>query len=104
MSRAIVVAASNTNGCCWVGDEVLRRQLRHAAVPTWIDVSRGKLQQFEIYVCNVFGLPDLLASFIDTRRTPKSPTFGVVNSLFHTAVLRIPSINALEGDLKQSDF
>jgi len=30
--------------------------------------------------------------------TSKSP------SLFHTAVLRIPSINALEGDLKESDF
>src|SRR5207302_6156286 len=31
-------------------------------------------------------------------------TFDVVNSLFHTALLRIPSINALEGDLKESDF
>jgi hypothetical protein len=47
--------------------------------------------------------PDLLASLIDTRRAPKIPTFDVVNSLFHTAVLRIPSINALEG-LKESDF
>jgi hypothetical protein len=27
-----------------------------------------------------------------------------VNSLFHTALLRIPSINALEGDLKDEDF
>jgi hypothetical protein len=73
-------------------------------VPTWIDDSRGKLHQFEKYVCNVFGLPDLLASFVDTRRAPKIPTFDIVNSLFHTAVLRIPSINALEGDLKESDF
>jgi len=66
--------------------------------------SRSKLHQFEKYICNVFGLPDLLASFIDTRRAPKIPTFDVVNSLFHTAVLRIPSINALEGDLQESDF
>src|SRR5947208_10127850 len=90
--------------CCWERDEALRRQLRGAALPEWIDGSRSKLHQFEKYVCNVFGLPDLLASLVDTRRAPKIPTFDVVNSLFHTAVLRIPSINALEGDLKQSDF
>ena len=41
------------------------------------------------------------------RRYPASteiPTFDVANSLFHTAVLRIRSINALEGDLRESDF
>src|SRR5204863_2804070 len=90
--------------CCWEQDEALRRQLRGAALPEWIDGSRSKLHQFEKYVCNVFGLPDLLASFVDTRRAPKIPTFDVVNSLFHTAVLRIPSINALEGALKESDL
>src|SRR6266446_10551138 len=90
--------------CCGERDEALRRQLRGAALPEWIDGSRSKLHQFEKYVSNVFGLPDLLASLVDTRRAPKIPTFDVVNSLFHTAVLRIPSINALEGDLKQSDF
>ena len=90
--------------CCRKRDEALRRQLRRAAVPAWIDDSRGKLQQFEKYVCTVFGLPDLLASFVDTRRAPKIPTFDVANSLFHTAVLRIPSINASEGDLRESDF
>src|SRR5207248_1062054 len=90
--------------CGWERDEALRRQLRGSALPEWIDGSRSKLHQFEKYVCNVFGLPDLLASFVDTRRAPKIPTFDVVNSLFHTAVLRIPSINALEGDLKESDF
>ena len=90
--------------CCRERDGALRRQLRRAAVPAWIDDSRGKLQQFEKYVCTVFGLPDLLASFVDTRRAPKIPTFDVANSLFHTAVLRIPSINALEGDLRESDF
>jgi SEC-C motif len=90
--------------CCREPDEALRRQRRGAVLPEWIDSSRSKLQQFEKYVCNVFGLPDLLASLVDTRRAPKIPTFDVVNSLFHTAVLRIPSINALEGDLKESDF
>lgn len=91
-------------GCCQEQDEVLRRQLRSAALPAWIDDSRSKLHQFEKYACNVFGLPDLLASLVDTRRAPKIPTFDVVNSLFHTALLRIPSINALEGDLRDSDF
>jgi hypothetical protein len=97
-------SGSKYKRCCWERDEALRRQLRGAAVPEWIDDSRGKLRQFEKYVCNVFGLPDLLARFVDTRRAPRIPTFDVVNSLFHTAVLRIPSINALEGDLQESDF
>jgi hypothetical protein len=90
--------------CCLESDEVLRRQIRSAALPAWILQSDGKLHQFEKYASNVFALPDLLASLNDTRRAPEIPTFDVVNSLFHTALLRIPSINALEGDLKESDF
>src|ERR1700757_4767364 len=90
--------------CCRERDETLRRELRGAALPTWMDTPRSKLRQFEKYVCNVFALPDLLASLTDQRRDPKISTFDVVNSLFHTAVLRIPSINALEGDLKEGDF
>ena len=68
-------SGSKYKRCCRERNEALRRQLRGAGVPTWIDDSRGKLQQFEKYVCNVFGLPDLLASFVDTRRVPKIPTF-----------------------------
>ncbi len=90
--------------CCRECDEVLRRQIRSAAIPPWMLRSRGKLQQFERYASNVFALPDLLATLNDTRRDPEISTFDVVNSLFHTALLRIPSINALEGDLKESDF
>src|SRR6266436_1761742 len=97
-------SGSKYKRCCQEQDEALRRQLRGAALPEWIDGSRSKLYQFEKYVSNVFGLPDLLASLVDIRRAPEIPTFDVVNSLFHTAVLRIPSINALEGDLKESDF
>ena len=90
--------------CCREQDESLRRELRGAALPEWIEGSRSKLRQFEKYACNVFDLPGLLGSLKDTRRRPKISTFDVVNSLFHTAVLRIPSINALEGDLKTEDF
>jgi hypothetical protein len=97
-------SGSKYKRCCGERDEALRRQRRGSGIPEWIDGSRSKLHQFEKYICNVYGLPDLLASFIDTRRAPKIPTFDVVNSLFHTAVLRIPSINALEGDLQESDF
>jgi hypothetical protein len=97
-------SGSKYKRCCLERDEALRRQLRGAALPAWIDDSRSKLRQFEKYVCNVFALPDLLASFTDKRRAPEISTFDVVNSLFHTAVLRIPSINALEGDLKEEDF
>lgn len=90
--------------CCWERDQVLRHQLRLAAIPQWLLNSDGKLHQFEKYVWKVFGLPELLARLHDTRRDPKISTFTVVNSLVHAALLRIPSLNALEGDLKRSDF
>ena len=64
----------------------------------------GKLARFEKYVAGVFSLPKLLADFTDRRRDPDIPTFDVVNSLFHAALFRIPSINALEGNLKEADF
>ncbi len=85
--------------CCWERDEALRRQLRGAALPEWIDGSRSKLHQFEKYVSNVFGLPDLLASLVDTRRAPKIPTFDVVNSLFHTAGIG----NAIEDVISKAE-
>jgi hypothetical protein len=97
-------SGSKYKRCCLESDEVLRRQRRVAALPPWLLASRGKFQQFVKYACNVFALPDLLAGLTDSRRAPEIPTFDVVNSLFHTALLRIPSINALEGDLKESDF
>lgn len=97
-------SGSKYKRCCQEQDEVLRRQRRGAALPAWLDDSRSKLRQFEKYACNVFAVPALLASLVDTRRTPQIPTFDVVNSLLHAAVLRIPSINALEGDLRESDF
>ncbi len=90
--------------CCLERDEGLRRSRCAAALPAWLIRSRGKLHQFEKYVCTVYGLPGRLARLSDTRRAPAIPTFDVVNSLFHTALLRIPSINALEGDLKEGDF
>jgi hypothetical protein len=53
---------------------------------------------------NVYNVPSLLARFGDSRRSSKYSTFGVVNALFHSALLRRPSINAMEGDLKKADF
>ena len=97
-------SGSKYKRCCRERDEALRRQLRGSAIPPWMLKSRGKLHQFEKYVCNVFALPDSLETITDKRRAPEIPTFDVVNSLFHTAVLRVPSINALEGNLKESDF
>lgn len=90
--------------CCWERDQVRRHQLRLTVIPEWLLNSDGKLHQFEKYVWKVFGLPELLATLHDTRRDPKIPTFDVVNSLVHAALLRIPSLNALEGDLQRGDF
>lgn len=65
--------------------------------------SDRKLFQFEKYATNVYGLPDILGSFTDERRDPDIPTLDVVNSLFHGALFRRPSINAIEGDMKKAD-
>jgi hypothetical protein len=81
-------SGSKYKRCCLERDEALRRQLRGAALPAWMETSRSKLRQFEKYVRNVFALPDLLANLTDKRRDPKISTFDVVNSLFHTAVLQ----------------
>jgi len=83
---------------------VVRRHETAAALPAWLLTSPARLHQFEKYICQVFAWPDALAGLTDQRRAPVIPTFDVVNSLFHTAVLRIPSLNALEGDLKEPDF
>ena len=97
-------SGSKYKRCCYEQDEVVGRQLCLPTLPSWILSSRGKLHQFEKYACHVFALPALLASLNDTRRAPEISTFDVVNSLLHSALLRIPSLNALEGDLKESDF
>jgi hypothetical protein len=82
----------------------MRGHLRRIASADWLLKSKGKLQQFVRYACQCFGLASLLAAQKDSRRSPQIRTFDVVNSLFHSALLRIPSLNALEGDLKESDF
>ncbi len=89
--------------CCQPQDETAARQERGVDLPAWILHSRRKLHLFEKYACNVYGLPRLLGSLSDGRRDPDIPTLDVVNSLFHGALLRRPSINAIEGDLKKAD-
>ena len=93
-----------SKGSCDQRDARIRRPLSRIGFADWLLQSNGKLQQFERYACQCFGLASLLAVQKDSRRAPQIPTFDVVNSLFHSALLRIPSLNALEGDLKESDF
>jgi hypothetical protein len=89
---------------CLGRDEEQKRAGRFSTVFPWFGDSTSKLLQFERYAAKVFSLPRLLSSLKDSRRDPLVSTFDVVNSLFHTGLLRIPSINALEGDLKEADF
>ncbi len=93
-------SGSKFKKCCLLK----KRRQAVPALPPWVMNSRRKLHQFEKYATNVYGLPRLLGSFRDKRRDPIYPTFDVINSLFHAALLRRPSINATEGDLKQADF
>ena len=102
MSHVPVAAVASTSAAVWNGTKPFAGSCAvPRCQPGWT-TSRSKLRQFEKYACNVFALPDLLANLTDKRRDPKIPTFDVVNSLFHTAVLRIPSINALKGISKKA--
>lgn len=85
-------------------DQAAARLRRGAVLPSWILDSRGKFHQFIKYACEVYDLPNLMRRLTDGRREPQFATFQVVNSIVHAALLRIPSINALEGDLKEADF
>ncbi|MCK5803644.1 MAG: SEC-C domain-containing protein, partial [Lentisphaeria bacterium] len=93
-------SGSKYKKCC------LLRKRREAtsSLPSWVIDSNRKLHQFEKYATKVYALPRLLGSLSDGRRDPTYPTLDVVGALFHAALLRRPSINATEGDLKQSDF
>ena len=93
-------SGSKFKKCCLLRE----RRLAAPVLQPWVMNSRRRLHQFEKYAISVYGLPRLLGSFRDGRRDPTYPTFDVVNSLFHAALLRRPSINATEGDLKQADF
>lgn len=74
-----------------------------ASLPGWLLDSPKKLHRFVKYACKVYGLPQLLGRLEDGRVDPDYPTLDVVNSLFLGALLRRPSINAIEGDLKKAD-
>jgi len=87
-----------------VHDEAKARALRGAVLPPWILNSDGKYQRFMEYACNVYELPSRLRQLTDRRLEPKYATFDVVNSLVQAALLRLPSINAIEGDLTEADF
>lgn len=63
-----------------------------------------RLHQFEKFAIEEFDIPKLLGTWWDGRVEPDISTFDVVNSLYHAALLRKPSINALVGDLKEADF
>ena len=68
--------------------------------------SPEKLGQFLKYSTQVYEVPYLLGRFRDGRREGATtfPTLNVVQALFHSALLRRPSINATEGELKQASF
>ncbi len=90
--------------CCRQRDERAARERHAAELPPWVLDSDRKLHLFEKYATDVYGLPSLLGSLRDGRRDPDFPTIEVAAALFHAALLRRPSINATEGDLKQADF
>jgi hypothetical protein len=90
--------------CCLVADQNAALEARGVELPREFITSTGKLHQFIRYICQVYAIPRLLGQLTDGRRRAAVPTLDVVAALFMAGVLRLPSINALEGDLQESDF
>lgn len=90
--------------CCQTSDERAARAQQRTELPSWVLHSRRKLHQFLRYVTNVYGLVRVLGKLSDSRRRPEYSTFDVVITIFLAGLLRRPSMNAMEGDLKQADF
>ncbi|MGH3859046.1 transposase, partial [Actinokineospora sp.] len=65
---------------------------------------RDKFGQFLKYVRQVYDLPALLHAVPDRRPRPQVPTAAVLGSLIFGAVLRLRSLNALEGALRHRPF
>jgi len=63
-----------------------------------------RLHQFLRYAIDVYGLGRTLLKLTDGRRDPAIRTFDVVYSLLMAAVLRVPSLNALEGMLREQKW
>ena len=73
-------------------------------LPKWLTEPANHLDQFIKYGWKVYDLPQRLAALQDGRRRPIISTVEVVRGLLFTAVLRLPSLNALEGELRRSPF
>jgi hypothetical protein len=72
--------------------------------PRWLVRSRDKLAKLLRYGTGPYSVFHQLSSVRDERRRPQIPTADVLRSLCFTAMLRIPSLNSLEGWLKRPGF
>jgi len=63
-----------------------------------------RLHQFLKVAIGVYRLGSTMATVADGRRAPRIPTSQVFISLLMAAVLRVPSLNALEEMLKDGQF
>jgi hypothetical protein len=70
----------------------------------WPLSDNSRLYKFETYITSVFNIPFQFWKVSDTRHNPDIAPFYVLNALFYCALLRCPSLNALEGNLAESDF
>lgn len=73
-------------------------------VPRWLTEPANHLAQFLKYAWKAYNLPERLAAVRDGRCRPIIATAEVTRGLLFTAILRLPSLNALEGELKRADF
>ena len=73
-------------------------------LPSWLARGRDKLASLLRYGTGPYKLLGGLSTVPDQRRRPRIPTEDVPRSLLFAAVLRIPSLNSMEGSLKMAGF
>jgi len=79
--RATVGVASNINDAVGNGTKPFAGSCAAPPCPSGSTVLVANSTNLKSTSAMSFGLPDLLASLVDTRRAPKIPTFDVVNKL-----------------------
>jgi hypothetical protein len=82
----------------------MTRESGAAALPSWLERPNHRLTQLITYLWKVYRLPTLLARIREARQQPRILLQQILGALTFGALLRVPSLNALEGYLREPGF
>ena len=104
MKTVALRAGDPTGASSSTTSALIKNALAGPGQPAWFARSRDKLSKLLRYGTGPYAVFRQLSSVHDGRRRPRIPASDVLRSLCFTALLRIPSLNSLEGWLKRPGF